>query len=216
MLDYLNTYGRLDLTTLRYRVLPDAARYGTKVAFIASCRPGWHATTEAPLDLLFEVVELEPDAAQTSAIRDQILHRVAPKATSQIGLNEMRKLAGDRPVIAMLIASEAEKLSERGELAAALPAIRPADLLSWLERRLEEDYLVPQPSRKLFADDDNEPSHELQTCVAMLLASPQVGSGPDCVRPTGEERGTCAAATDGDEVAGGHLGGDRSRARPGH
>ena len=34
VLDYLNAYG-LDLTTLRYRVLPDAERYGTKVAFIA-------------------------------------------------------------------------------------------------------------------------------------------------------------------------------------
>ncbi|MEV6239751.1 hypothetical protein, partial [Lentzea sp. NPDC051838] len=174
VLDYLNAYAqRLDLATLRYRVLADAARYGTKVAFIASCRPGWHATTDAPLTLLFDVVELEPDDAQTVAIRDQILRRVAPHATHDLGLQEMRKLAGSRPVIAMLIASEVERLHELGDLKSALPSIRPADLLSWLERRLAEDDLLPKRPRRLFADNDAEPSHELQTCVAMLLATPQ-------------------------------------------
>ncbi|HEY0640130.1 MAG TPA: hypothetical protein VGD67_21070 [Pseudonocardiaceae bacterium] len=174
VLDYLNEYRGLDLPTLRNSVLADARRRGIKVAFIASCRPGWHATTDAPLALLFDIVGLDPDAERTAAIRDQILRLVAPRATATIGLDRMREACGDRPVIAMLIASEAEYLCERDALQDALPGIRPADLLSWLTRRLKEDRLLTPRPRDLFADDEVEPSRKLQACVAMLLASPDV------------------------------------------
>jgi hypothetical protein len=178
VLDYINYYHRnLGLTTLRHHVLRDLARRNTKVALVAACRPGWHATTDADLDQVFEMIELEPDQAQTSIVRDRILRTVAPNATTDVGLPDMRKVCGDRPVIAMLIASEVERLHGRGTLDKALTGIRPADLLGWLKRRLSEDDLLPQRPKSRFTDDDSEPSRALQACLAMLLATPQPESG---------------------------------------
>ncbi|SEF26300.1 hypothetical protein SAMN05421837_103175 [Amycolatopsis pretoriensis] len=172
VLDYLNEYGNLHIPTLQNSIRPHKFTARTKVALIASCRPGWHATTDAPLGLLFEEVTLEPDAARTAAVRDEILNVVARQAVLDVGLERMRETCGDRPVIAMLIAAEAEHLHEQGQLREMLSHIRPANLLEWLERRLAEDDLLPPRPKNLFSDDDNEPSQALQACAAMLLATP--------------------------------------------
>ncbi|WP_143263169.1 hypothetical protein, partial [Amycolatopsis pretoriensis] len=173
VLDYLNDY-RIDWLSLRNLISSDRARYGSKIAFIASCRPGWRSTgAAASLEVLFEVIELEPDAARTAAIRDQILHVMAPGAVEAVGLERMRDICGNRPVIAMLIASEAESLCARHLLEEALPRIRSADLISWLKRRLREDNLLPSPPANHFDDDVAPPGRSLQACVAMMLASPQ-------------------------------------------
>ncbi|PSL55858.1 hypothetical protein B0I31_104149 [Saccharothrix carnea] len=172
VLDYLNEYSGLHIPTLRNHLRQQGFGRPTKVALIASCRPGWHITTDAPLGLLFEAVTLEPDATRTAAIRDAIITAVAPRARAEIGLEQMRRTCGDRPVIAMLIAAEAERLHEKGTLREALAHIRPADLLDWLESRLDEDKLLPPRPKNLFTDDDTGPNQALQACAAMLLATP--------------------------------------------
>ncbi|MFD4671357.1 hypothetical protein ACFWNN_16600 [Lentzea sp. NPDC058450] len=173
VLDYINYYyEHLGLTALKDEV-GEFARRNTKVAFIAACRPGWHSTTRAELDQIFEMVELVPDEAQTSVVRDRILTRVAPNATAEVKLPKMRRVCGDRPVIAMLIASEIERLHGLGELDKALQGIRPAKLLVWLKRRLAEDRLLPKPPDDPLDEEESEPSKALQACLSMLLATPQ-------------------------------------------
>ncbi|MFL6118685.1 hypothetical protein [Actinophytocola sp.] len=172
VLDYLNEYSGLHIPTLQNHIRSETSRGRTKVALIASCRPGWHNTTDAPLGLIFDEVALEPDANRTAAIRDEILAVVAPRATEEIGLAQMSAICGARPVIAMLIAAEAERLHEQGTLREALPHIRPSSLLNWLERRLDEDNLLPPRPKNLFTDDSSVPSQALQACAAMLLATP--------------------------------------------
>jgi hypothetical protein len=172
VLDYLNEC-RIDLPAMRHRLLPAANRAGISLALLASCRPGWYTTTDTPIDLVFESFWLEPDADQSAQIRDRILTELAPHAIATVGLDRLRELCGLRPVIAMLIAAEAERLAAERTLATAAVGIRPGDLLHWLDRRLQEDKLVPAPVRDPFADDDGDPSLKLQACVAMLAAAPQ-------------------------------------------
>ncbi|MET8308816.1 serine protease [Micromonospora sp. NPDC005173] len=171
ILDYLNECRGLDLPGLRQQVLPEARRQHIHVALLASARPGWQLQTEAQLSPLFDIVRLAPDSEHTAKIRKQVVTSLAPTALRVLD-DEQRllELCGDRPIIAMLIALEAEARAKARRLKRALPSIRPGELIDWLNRRLREDGLIPQSANLI---TDQEPSVELQTCVAMAVAGPQ-------------------------------------------
>jgi hypothetical protein len=168
IIDYLNECQGLDLVALRQRVLPDARRTGTRVAFLASARPGWQLQSGADLTPLFRLVRLEPDIVQGHRIREQIVDSLAPHARDVLGTDRLLQLCGLRPVIALLIALEAEAQAQLGHLDTTLRGIKPEELISWLHRRLREDHLFPVPLDDLFADD--EPDLSLQAITAMLAA----------------------------------------------
>ena len=176
VLDYLNDRPGIDFHALAHRQLPAARRAGITMVVLASCRPGWRSNPDRPVDIFFDDVALALDDAQAAATRDAILRSLAPTAIASVGLDRMRELCGMRPVIIMLIASEAEELAVEGALRHQISSIRPEDLLIWLRRRLERDQLMPVAPSSVFADDTGDPSLRLQACLAMLVASPQPDS----------------------------------------
>ncbi|GLW25293.1 hypothetical protein Mame01_53350 [Microbispora amethystogenes] len=171
IIDYLNECRGLDLNTLRNRVLPDARRAGRRVVLLASARPGWQLRTDAPLTPLFRVVRLEPSAEHSAHICSQIADSIAPKAIALLGKPRLLELCGLRPVIAMLIAREAETMAEQGHLDTALRGIRPEELIDWVGRRLEEDYRFDTGPRDPLTD--SEPAIALQAITAIVGATPQ-------------------------------------------
>ena len=178
IIDYLNECRGLNLLALRDWI-PHAKAGGKRVTLLACARPGWLATTDAPLSPLFRTVHLRPDADQSARIRDEIIMSLAPGALAILGRPQFVRLCGLRPVIAMLIALEAEAQAARGHLARVLPDVRPEELIDWLNRRLSEDGLVPQNPPDLLSD--TEPELNVQVIAAMMAAAPQhAASLVDC------------------------------------
>lgn len=171
IIDYLNESAGIDLVSLRQRVLPEARARGQHVALLASARPGWHVLAATALNPVFTTVRLADQPPHSTRIRDQIIDSLAPHARAVIGAARLREHCGMRPIIAMLIAQEAEAQAQLGTLDPALPGIRPEQLIDWLGRRMKEDSLTPKTPADLFADD--EPAPDLQALTSMLAALPQ-------------------------------------------
>ena len=159
------------MVALRQRVLPDARRKGTQVALLACARPGWQLQTNADLVPLFKLVRLEPDITQSTQIRNQIVDTLAPHARAVLGTDRLLELCGLRPIIAMLIALEAEAQANLGRLDNMLRGVRPGELIGWLHKRLREDRLFPEPPADLL--EDTEPALSVQAITAMLTGGPQ-------------------------------------------
>jgi len=171
IIDYLNECQGLDLLALRTQVLPDARAAGKQVAVLASARPGWHELAATDASPLLATLPLLNDPSHSAQIQEQIISSLAPSAQAVLGMATLRELCGLRPVIALLIALEAEEQAARGLLDPTLSGIRPEELIGWLGRRLAEDGLTPPRPRDLFHDDEPDPI--LQSMTAMLTACPQ-------------------------------------------
>ncbi|WP_154686004.1 hypothetical protein [Streptomyces himastatinicus] len=172
IIDYINECHGLDFPAIRHRLLRKAASRGTRVAFLASARPGWYFHPESyPARTLFKALDISPDAEHEGRIRRQIASSLAPTAVPIIGKNRFFELCGRRPIIAMLIAVEAETLAKEGKLS-SIGGVRPGQLLDWLTRRLNED------DRLLSQEKQGEHSNQassiaMQACAAMTAAMPQ-------------------------------------------
>ncbi|MGX5391141.1 caspase, EACC1-associated type [Streptomyces anulatus] len=150
VLDYLNHYfrknddnPRLDLTTLRHRLLPEARHKDIKVAFLATARPGWlRKTDEIHLYELFDEVDLRQDEEFQRQVAEQALARMAPTAIGRFGMDRMWEICGHRPIIALLVAREVERRVAAGGLRDLSGLRASGELSSWLRSRLEEDDLA--------------------------------------------------------------------------
>ncbi|MFJ6143800.1 caspase family protein [Streptomyces anulatus] len=150
VLDYLNHYfrknddnPRLDLTTLRHQLLPEARHKGIKVAFLATARPGWlRKTDEIHLYELFDEVDLRQDEEFQRRVAEQALARMAPTAIARFGMDRMWEICGHRPIIALLVAREVERRVAAGGLRELSGLRASGELSSWLRSRLEEDDLA--------------------------------------------------------------------------
>ncbi|MFJ8715359.1 caspase family protein [Streptomyces violaceus] len=149
VMDYLHHYftkndedPRLDLTTLRHQLLPEARRKGIKVAFLATARPGWlRKTDEIHLYELFDEFELRQDEEFQRLVAEQALARLAPTAIDRFGMDRMWEICGHRPIIALLVAREVERRVVGG--LRDLSGLRASgELSTWLKNRLEEDDLA--------------------------------------------------------------------------
>nr|WP_305789309.1 hypothetical protein [Actinoplanes lichenis] len=171
IIDYLNESG-LDFPALKHRVLPEARRRGIRLALLASARPGWfYRADSTPAREVFTPLMLQPSEQHLEHIQDQIIAALAPTARTTLGEERLRTLCGRRPIIAMLIAAEAESQAREGMLRAA-DGLRPEQLLDWLTRRLTEDRLTHTPA-DLVSDDG--PNAALLTCATLVAAMPQDG-----------------------------------------
>ncbi|MDV5148129.1 caspase family protein [Streptomyces sp. SBC-4] len=156
VMDYLNHYfrkndenPRLDLTTLRYHLLPEAHRKGIKVALLATARPGWlRKTNEIHLYELFDEVDLRQDEEFQRLVAEQALTRMAPTAIDRFGMDRMWEICGHRPIIALLVAREVERRVGTGGLRDLSGLRASGDLSTWLRSRLEEDDLAVVQSKE--------------------------------------------------------------------
>ncbi|MFD8012534.1 caspase family protein [Streptomyces sp. NPDC058955] len=180
VMDYLHHYvrndgPRLDLTTLRYQLLPAARLQGIKVAFLATGRPGWlRKSDELHLYELFDEVELRQDEEFQRRVAEQALTRLAPTAVARLGMDRMWEICGHRPVIALLIAREVERRFEDGSLPDLAGLRASGELSTWLRSRLEEDDLGVVRSgddRRRATTFQQVPASELLVAAAAAAAA---------------------------------------------
>ena len=166
--DYLDQMPRLDLGSVRRRLLPEAKREGIRLAFLANLRPSSLRHANAERDGLFTAeILLQPSAHQRAGIAEVAIDHIAPLAVAQMGRERVRGLCGERPIIAIFIAEELQRRAEAGTLVSA-GGFRRGDLLSWLRRRLIEDGLAVENSGFL----PPEPDAALVAAAAILAAAP--------------------------------------------
>ncbi|WP_437996878.1 hypothetical protein WMF26_39015 [Sorangium sp. So ce185] len=169
--DYLERIS-INVVSLRHQLLPQARSRQMRVAFLASART---APTERDRDpdraSFFDVVELELAPDQSQHISTAMEKAVAPQATAALGSKKIRELTGDRPIIALFILQELERIILAGTLdMAQLSAIRPGDLTDWLRRRFAEDEL--RPVRRSLWDSDSDVEPTLLGAAAALALCP--------------------------------------------
>ncbi|MER5310208.1 caspase family protein [Streptomyces sp. NPDC002773] len=180
VMDYLNHYfvqdddnPRLDLTTLRHHLLPEARRKGIKVALLATARPGWlRKMNEIHLYELFDEVDLRQDEEFQRLVAEQALTRMAPTAIERFGLDRMWEICGHRPIIALLVAREVERRVATGGLRDLSGLRASGDLSTWLRSRLGEDDLAVVQSKG--TRQGGTAFHRVAAAAAAAAACPQL------------------------------------------
>lgn len=142
VLDYLDQHIR-DQSSLDLRDLADLLHAeraeGARIACLASVRPGALAEVRARGSrTLFEEVELEQAEGHLRTVAARIFERVAPNALDAWGADDMARICGTRPILALLFAIAFEgALDQRDGDRTAVPP--PAELVDWLNRRTRRD-----------------------------------------------------------------------------
>ena len=174
--DYLDQMPKLDLGSVRHRLLPEAERRGVQLALLANLRPSSLRRPNAERDALFtEDILIQPTIEQKSSITELALERIAPLAVEQLGSHRVRDLCGERPIIAMFVAEELQRRAGQGTLTqTSLNGLRSGDLLGWLRRRLVEDRLVVEASSDFLPP---QPEASLVSAAAILAAAPMSSEG---------------------------------------
>ncbi|SDE95605.1 hypothetical protein [Rhodospira trueperi] len=150
VLDYLEQMD-LDAADLRESVLAPAKARGGRVALLALARPGRASERQSLWGGVFDRLDLGIDDARADQIVARILSTVAPGACAALGREVVQEAVGHRPIIALLIAREIERRLETmavADLSVLVGRLRPGDLADWLETRLREDRLLPDPAER--------------------------------------------------------------------
>ncbi|WAZ22254.1 caspase family protein [Streptomyces cinnabarinus] len=142
VLDYLDQHIR-DRSSLDLRDLADLLHAeragGARIACLASVRPGALAEVrERGSRTLFEEVELEQAEAHLRTVAARIFEEVAPNAFGLWGADDMARICGTRPILALLLAIAFERTLDQqdGDRPAVPP---PSELVDWLNRRTRRD-----------------------------------------------------------------------------
>lgn len=139
--DYLEQ-ATLDFQALTHRVLGAARIRGQRVRLLGTARPNTLRTHHAR-DGLFERVEMSIDGAQQSRLSQQLVHAVAPTAIATLGAEAITATCGHRPIIAVIIARDLERLAQRKRLSMEhLKLSPPGDLLARLRAQLDSQRLA--------------------------------------------------------------------------
>lgn len=169
VIDYIDQLG-LSFVSLRREILDLARQRGMHLALLANARPGFLFEEDDHRDALFEQISLEI-ASRQEAIIDNVARSVAPNACDRIGASQVSAICGKRPIIAMFIARELERMADAGALDnESLIRLREADLSEWLRRRLREDGLIQKGRRGALMPPSPEP--QMLASVACLAATP--------------------------------------------
>ncbi|NTW69946.1 MAG: hypothetical protein HGB23_08900 [Chlorobiaceae bacterium] len=172
VLDYLDQMPKLDLGSIRRRILPEAAKRVMPLALLANLRPSSLRNPNTEREALFtEHILLQTSARQKARITEIALERIAPLAIAQLGHEKVHKLCGERPIIAMFIAEELQRRALNDTLGnTELIGMRNDDLSCWLHKRLIEDKLVVSDNGDGFLPAQPDPL--LIAAAAMLATTP--------------------------------------------
>lgn len=168
--DYVDRL-HLDLSGIRRQLQPEARARKKRIAILASTRVSWLRNYDAERDELFQVVELGREERQTLELTAQILERVAPAASDQLGFERVAQICGQRPVIALLMAAELERRAHDRTLQLELGEFpRSSALVQWLQRRLSEDELIPPSASVALWAPESIPQGLLGAAAALACA----------------------------------------------
>ncbi|WP_431903320.1 trypsin-like peptidase domain-containing protein [Nonomuraea sp. bgisy101] len=195
IIDGLHNCTGLVLETLR----SDLDRTGVRVSCLSTVRKGnsYPRSADEYGDENFHVVPLA-EGRHSAAVARRIYANVAPHALERWGEDEMARICGERPIIALLISAEIERRLTAGEAIPAFAGVRTGDLTKWLSTALfTEDAL----GRHGHTDKDSLiPGAEsanpvLLASVAALAASPQPAADVIAVVNELAETGTLGKTT---------------------
>ncbi|GCB48629.1 caspase family protein [Streptomyces sp. NL15-2K] len=152
VLDYLDRYGNLDLADLN-ALLHTEAEHGLRIACVASVRPGALETLgNRGYRDLFTRVELRNDDEREQAVAQRIFEKVAENALGILGDEKMAALCSTRPILALLLALELERLADARRLdPSATDAPRPDTLIGWFVNRTGEEFGAASDRAELLA-----------------------------------------------------------------
>ena len=169
VIDYIDQLG-LSFERLRRDILELARQRGLYLALLANARPGVMFEYDCDRDAIFDVIRLEIHDRQ-EAIVVNVTRSIAPGACKLLGEPTVREICGTRPIIAMFVARELERMAQTGALNEdILNRLRHADLSEWLVSRLRKDGLIPEGSPGVRTPPD--PEHEVLAAAACLAATP--------------------------------------------
>jgi hypothetical protein len=189
LIDYIDQLAHFDARYWHSTLLPEAQRRGTRLHLLTNARPSGSSESLQHLEEsgLFRSITMTRNAGHRERVATAMEDRLCPTAIAQIGRQTVKKLCGNRPIIAMFIAQELEKLA----LAAALvnqqhDIPRPDDLLGWIRKRLREAELLPAATpRSSRWQAPPPPAPELVAVAAALAVCPfPIEELPDVVRAT--------------------------------
>ncbi len=139
--DYLEQ-ATLDFQTLTHRTLGEAKIRGQRVRLLGTARPSTLRSHHVR-DALFERVEMSIDGDQQSQLSQQLVRAVAPTAIATLGAEAIITSCGHRPIIAVIIARDLERLAQSKHLSMEhLKLSPPGDLLARLRAQLDSHKLV--------------------------------------------------------------------------
>lgn len=175
ILDYLESHIGLDFEDLAEVLIPEAAERGTKVAFLATCLPGWLAHRRSDTRLLFRHLPVRTDEQFGRAVTRNIVRGVANDSLTQLSMRSMQRICGARPAIALLIALQMGKRIRAGEYNGRAEHLHSSKLITWLRRRLEADGVPMSPQRAAQRSNFRVPSPaeaEVQCCATAAASTP--------------------------------------------
>ena len=170
--EYLDQMPHLDIGALRRSLIPQARAADIHLACLANSRPGFVWKPHAERDALFTRVELSLTSEESQALSEWAVKRTAPKACAVLSDQELFRICGRRPIIALLVAQQLEKLANAGTLdAETVQPIREDDLLGpWLRRRLAEDELTTPIPQSFW--ETAQPHPRVVAAAAVLACAP--------------------------------------------
>lgn len=174
VLDYLDSCPQLDLPAVDDVLLAEAQRNGVAVVCLASVRPGSLGRVRARgSSRILDEVYVREDWAHQSAVITQVLQQAAPTAVAQWGIDEVARLCGRRPVIALLIARAIEEQGLGRLPLNRIAGVRPGELLGWLQEAMRRDALAASPSASASPLDMASPDIRQLAFTAVVASCPQ-------------------------------------------
>lgn len=171
-LDYIDFMKGGDYLIVGTRLVQEAESRGTRLRYLANSRPMWAqvaARDGAALET-FSFRELRPTDEENERLFQRIIRSVAPNALARWGHQELRRVCGVRPIIALFIAREIEDRLENGLLSHnELETMSGGDLSAWLRRRLAQDELTIQEPTSVW--EASAPSNAMVAACAALVAA---------------------------------------------
>jgi hypothetical protein len=162
VLDYLDACQNVLIDELEDLVVRPVEHAGGRLVLLATSRPGrLESLRGRGTDDLFEYCTLRGDPEFLESVTEQIFEDVAPRAHAKLG-SRLSEVCGSRPVIALLIARDVERLVRAGQHVTTGP--RSNVLIHWLRDRLVRDGVLPKPGSGQDTDDQ-------QTMLAMAFAT---------------------------------------------
>ncbi len=170
--DYIDQFRDFDARYWMHSLIPEAQQRGVQIVLLANARPlaASQILPRLTQENLFTIVEMQPTPGQRENVNRQIEAVICPQAIKTMGAAKVQALCGSRPIIAMFIARELERLINAGSsIDEALP--RSGDLSGWILKRLQEDELLANVPASIWQPSAS-PSPILCAATVALIGSP--------------------------------------------